>query len=110
MVTVTLTLLILVIIGLVIIQLNRGKKSDTVFKPVVQDEPPEIPVDDKKIERAKSIVEKLESVDDSSVSTGETVEAAKKLSNRLRQKTLLLSQRLLKIRPPRKRKLLRRKL
>jgi hypothetical protein len=86
MVTVTLTLLILVIIGLVIIQLNRGKKSDTVFKPVVQDEPPEIPVDDKKIERAKSIVEKLESVDDSSVSTGETVEAAKKIIKQVETK------------------------
>lgn len=86
MVTVTLTLLILVIIGLVIIQLNRGKKSDTVFKPVVQDEPPEIPVDDKKIERAKSIVEKLESVDDSSVSTGETVEAAKKVIKQVETK------------------------
>ena len=86
MVTVTLTLLIIVIIGLVIIQLNRGKKSDTVFKPVVQDEPPEIPVDDKKIERAKSIVEKLESVDDSSVSTGETVEAAKKIIKQVETK------------------------
>ena len=86
MVTVTLTLLILVIIGLVIIQLNRGNKSDTVFKPVVQDEPPEIPVDDKKIERAKSIVEKLESVDDISVSTGETVEAAKKIIKQVETK------------------------
>ena len=86
MVTAILTLLILITVGLVIIQLRGSKNVDDNLKPVVQNEPLEIPVDDVKIERAKSIVEKLESVDDSSVSTGETVEAAKKIIKQVETK------------------------
>lgn len=86
MAAITLTLLIIIIISLVIIQLNRGKKSDTVFKPVVRDEPPEIPVDDKKIERAKDIVEKLDNDDTISESTNKTIEVAKKIIKQVETK------------------------
>ena len=85
MVSAILTLLILITIGLVIIELNH-KKMDNMFKPVVQDEPLEIPVDVVKIERAKVIVDKLESGDTISETTDKTIEAAKKVIRQVETK------------------------
>jgi hypothetical protein len=97
MVTAILTLLILITVGLVIIQLRGSKNVDDNLKPVVQNEPLEIPVDDVKIERAKVIVDKLEDDDTNSESTDKTIEAAKKIIKRVETKNTAIIAKTVKV-------------
>lgn len=97
MVTAILTLLILITVGLVIIQLRGSKNVNDNLKPVVQNEPLEIPVDDVKIERAKVIVDKLEDDDTNSESTDKTIEAAKKIIKRVETKNTAIIAKTVKV-------------
>lgn len=97
MVTAILTLLILITVGLVIIQLKGSKNVDDNFKPIVQDELLEIPVDDVKIERVKVIVEKLEDGDTNSESTDKTIEDAKKIIKRVEAKNTAIIAKTVKV-------------